>query len=267
MPKVVPPEYPKLLTVAGWDKTKGLIARVKKIKTGVTEELKKTKALFDAVKWDELELSKTIPATEILTAKRCEEYLRAYLEKHQPTFKKLETAFDDLERFLKKKADEFGKDEKTKPFVKGVKEMAEAAHKFAFAVAWGTVSSENQKWIEDRKTMALKADKQKSESVKGLKNIIYGAVKAANEAKSGKLTKATYERPYWSEHLRGIGAQVKLAAPHLPTEVAKELLVVLKEVATLWNDKNLPDDKEVPARILVDIEKLNKFKAAIDKGG
>lgn len=43
------PEYPVELTVKYWDKKKGLIARVSKVKTGITEELKKTQKLFEAI--------------------------------------------------------------------------------------------------------------------------------------------------------------------------------------------------------------------------
>lgn len=265
MPKVTPPPYPKLLTVDGWNKTKGLIARIKKVKTGVSEELTKVKAKFDAIKWDDLIINKMIPENERLTAKRCEEVLRAYLEKYHPIFKKLEEEYFTLSGFLKKKADDFEKDKDMKQFSKGLREMSEAANKFRYAVAWGTISSENQKWMEERKALALVADKQKAESVSRLKEIIYGALKAANEAKSQKLTASTYERPYWSQNLRGIGAQIKLAAPHLPPNVAKQLLIVNKEVANLWNQNGMPSTEEIPARLLVDIEKLTKFKQAIDQ--
>jgi len=265
MPPIKAPEYPKALTVAGWDKTKGLIARIKKVKTGVSEELTKTKKVFDAVPWGvPLSIGGLVPEGKRLTEKDCKDILRAYLEKHHPTFKKLEETVFLLSAFLKKKASDFEQDKDMKQFSKGLKEMAEVANKFTYAIAWGTVSEDNQKWIRERQEAAAKADKQKTEAVSRLKELVNGAIKAAGEAKSNKITAKEYERPYWSENLRGIGAQIKLAAPHLDPAIAKQLLVVLKDVTNLWSQSGMPtDDKLVPARLAKDIEILNKFKVAV----
>ena len=263
MPKVTPPKYPKELTISGWNKTKGLIARVKKIKTGVSEELTDAKAAFDKIKWDDLQIGKMIPEGERLTAAAGEKYLRAYLEKYQPVFKALELKFYELSQFLKKKSGEFAKDKDTKSFAKGVMEMSEAANKFTYAVAWGTVSSENQLWMTERIKQAKVAEKQAAEAGTRLSQMIDDAIKATKEAQSGKLDSNSYERPFWSQHLRGIGAQIKLAAPHLNPEVAKKLLVVNKKVATLWNDKSLPTTEEIPNRLKKDLEMLNEFKSAM----
>jgi hypothetical protein len=265
MPKILAPEYPKALTVDGWNKTKGLIARIKKIKTGVSEELTKAKKEFDKVPWGEkLSIGQYVPEGKRLTEQDCKDILRTYLENIHPTFKKLEETFHTLSAFLKKKGNEFASDKDMKQFSKGLLDMAEVANKFTYRIAWGTVSEDNQKWIRERQEAAAKSDKQKKEAVTRLAELINVALKAAQNAKSSKLDKSSYVAPYWNENLRGIGAQIKLAAPHLDPTVAKQLLVLNKEVANIWSEKGMPKtDEDVPKHIDKDIEMLKKFVEAV----
>ena len=48
MAAVTPPPYPQGLTVAFWNKAKGVIARISGVKTGITEELQKAEKAYKA---------------------------------------------------------------------------------------------------------------------------------------------------------------------------------------------------------------------------
>lgn len=168
MPKVQPPPYPSALTVAAWNKAKGILARIKQIETGITKELQAAAKQFNDAPWKALDVTvivaeenkRKMPAG--LTVQDLETIQRDYLQTYQPTFKQLQGRFAELHTFLKDKAVSLAQDDATKGFAKAVELMAEEANKFTYAVAWGTVSSDNQKWLtlmleNKKKEVAIRA--------------------------------------------------------------------------------------------------------------
>jgi hypothetical protein len=258
MVKVVPPPYPEALTVKFWDKAKGLLARVTKVKTGITEELQAARKVYDDAPWQ------LVGVNEFLTKHRkkqgamfpdeADALFYEYLQTVQPHFKKLEMRYVDLSNFLKKKAGEFEQDDKTAKFAGPLRAMADAANKFTYAVAWGTVSSPNQaEWVK-LKSEAAKVKKQWDDARGGIKDLILKADKAVKTAK-GKKTDLKAYNAMWSENLRGIGAQIAMAG------LREEFAAPMKLVAKEWSQAGLPKKEEDVAPQLVRDEKhIEAFK-------
>ena len=158
MPKVTAPTLPASLTVSYWDKAKGILARITKVKTGVTEELKAAKAALDKAPFGELNIFPQLDGKNI-DAAGLRKIQDDYLRKYHPQFKALESVFWDLGQFLNKKAKEFEADDKTKKFAPALMVMGSDANKFSYAVAWGTVSSENQQYLQTAINDRTKAEK------------------------------------------------------------------------------------------------------------
>jgi hypothetical protein len=258
------PSYPDALTVKFWNKAKGVLARIKQIETGITKELEAARSDFDKAPWADLSVEAFLTKHAkqgSKTRKDYEQFLRLYLETLQPPFKKLEGRFDDLASFLKKKAQEFEEDPQTKGFAKAVQVMADAAHKFTFAVAWGTVSSPQQAAFAQFMKEADEVEKQWKTARNDLTGMIDRAEKAVTKAKSKVPTASAYAA-IWKQELRGIGAQIAMAARGEP-----QLLTTFKDpmkIASIqWAEKSLPkDDKSVEEQIKKDIVLVGKFKQA-----
>jgi hypothetical protein len=156
MPVAALPPYPKSLTTASWDKAKGLIARISKVKTDVTEELQAAERAFKAAPFGELNVSPLV-LNKSLDLKGLKQVQDDYLRKYQPRFRALELVFYDLSQTFKKKAAEFEADPKLKQLAPALKTMSADANKFTYAVAWGTVSSPNQKYLQDMITSQEKS--------------------------------------------------------------------------------------------------------------
>ena len=265
MVKVVPPAYPEALSVKFWNKAKGLLARITSVKTGITERLEKSKAIFDKVPWDDLEATAFVTKYGKGQGSKnrgwYEDMLRQYLEKNHPRFKALEAEFYDLHSFLKSKANEFAQDDKTKSFAKPLLAMADAANKFTYAVAFGTVSAANQQvfavWM-----------KEADEIMKGFAEA-RGKIKTVIEKAEVEITKAKKKTPtasdyvsMWSQHLRGIGAMIAMAGKGDPT-VRESFAEPLKMAAKHWSQGGLPkDDPDVAMQVKQDIVIIGKFKDA-----
>ena len=262
MPNVTPPPYPKSLTTASWDKAKGVIARISKVKTGVTEELKAAGKAFDAAPFAALNVSPLV-LNKTFDVKGLKQLQDDWLRKYQPQFKSLESVFYDLSQTLKKKAGDFDKDSSLKKFSPVLTLMANDANKFTYAVAWGTVSSPNQRYLQDMIDGQIKTEKMWAEAGKKLKTTIDVASSKANAYKS-KTPDLTAYRKFWTEELRGIGAQIAMAAKNDPNVVARyaaPMTIAKKQ----WADASLPKkDGEVAEQIKKDIELLKKFKTISD---
>ncbi len=262
MAKVVVPKYPDALTVKSWNKAKGLLARITKVKTGITEELTAAHQAYLNAPW--AELNATAFATKYdksgtKTQKSQEALLRLYLEKNHPPFKELEKTFYLLSSFLKQKAAEFAKDEKTKTFAKAALLMADAANKFTYAVAFGTVSSAQQaemtKWIKE----AAGIEKLWAQARQKLVVMINAADSAVSKAKSKTPTAKDYAS-LWKEELRGIGAQIQMAGKGDPTLIDK-FKAPMDIAKKQWMDSALPKkDEDVAAQIKLDVVLVGKFK-------
>lgn len=262
MPAVTPPPYPKSLTTASWDKSKGIIARISQIKTGVTEQLQTASRAYAAAPFGELNASKLLLEKEF-DLKGLKQLQDDWLRKFHPQFKKLEGVFYDLSMTLKQKAGDFEKDDKLKKFSPILKLMADDANKFTYAVAWGTVSETNQRVLQDAIDNRIKVEKMWADAAKRLKTLIDTASSEANKYKSKPPTVKEY-RDFWSENLRGIGAQIAMAAKSDPGIVARysaPMAIARKQ----WADSALPTkDDKVAEQIKADIELLKKFKTISD---
>ncbi len=265
MPKVVIPTLPSSLTVAAWDKAHGIIAKLTSKKTGVSEQLRTAKAALDAAPFNELNtaplvLNKTF---DLPGLKKVQD---DYLRKYHPQFKALELVFGDLSRWLAAKAKEFETDDKLKKFAPVLKLMSADAHKFTFAVAWGTVSDDNQRYLQGVINSKAAEEKLRAQALPNMKKSINDAKKAVEAAKKdAKLDLSSYERPLWSQSLRGIGAQIALAGradPTIPAQFAVPMGVAKK----LWADGNKPAKvSDLPARLKKDLDLVEDFKAIADK--
>ena len=147
-----------------------------------------------------------------------------------------------------------------------LKLMSTDANKFTYAVAWGTVSAENQRYLQDRIDSKVAEVKQRAQALPNMKKSIDNAKKAVEAAKKdAKLNLSTYERPLWSQSLRGIGAQIALAGrsdPAIPPLFAVPMGVAKK----LWADGNKPaKETDLPARLKKDLDLVEDFKAIADK--
>ena len=265
MPKVTVPTLPNSLTVSSWDKARGIIAKLTTKKTGVSEQLRTAKAALDAAPFGELNTSPLVlnKTFDVAGIKQVQD---DYLRKYHPQFKALELAFGDLSRWLAAKAKEFEGDDKLKKFAPVLKLMSTDAHKFTFAVAWGTVSEENQRYLQDRIDSRVAEEKQRAQALPNMKKSIDNAKKAVEAAKKdAKLTLSTYERPLWAQSLRGIGAQIALAGradPTIPPQFAGPMDVAKK----LWADGNKPAKlTDLPARLKKDLDLVEDFKTIADK--
>jgi hypothetical protein len=263
MPAVKPPEFPKTLTIASWEKAKGVIARITSVKTGVTEKLSDAIKAYKAAPFDDLNVS---PA--VLKSTGGLKGLRAvqddYLRKNHPAFKKLEMVFYDLSETLKKKASDFDKDDKLKKFSPVLRLMAEDANKFTYAVAWGTVSESNQKYLETAINSEIKAEQMWAAAAKKVKAMIDSASSLANSYKSKPPNLAGYTS-FWAQQLRGIGAQIQMAGKNEPG-FAEKYSVPLSIAKKQWADGSLPKkDADVAEQVKADIVLLKKFKDISDK--
>lgn len=267
MPDIAQPDFPKSLTTSSWDKAKGLIARISGVKTGVTEELESVAKAYKASASAFKNLNVFTACSDI--AKRdgtLADYKKLqddYLRKLQPEFKKLEGAFYDLSETLKKKAREFENDEKLKKFAPVLTLMANDANKFTYAVAWGTVSSSNQRYLQDLIDNRTKADKQWAEAAGNVKKLIETAYKGLNSYKNKPPKLSEYD-VFLRGDLRGIGAQIAMAAKGDPS-FKEKYAAPLKIAATLWAQKSMPKEGEIAARILEDFDLVKKFKAIADR--
>jgi hypothetical protein len=264
MPVATPPPYPKSLTTASWDKAKGLIARISKVKTGVTEELQKAEKAFKAAPFAELNVSPLV-LNKSLDLKGLKQVQDDYLRKYQPKFKALELVFYDLSQTFKKKAAEFEADPKLKQFAPALKTMSADANKFTYAVAWGTVSTPNQKYLQDMITSQEKSEKQWASAKADLKKLIDKAASEVTKAISAKLSAKDYVARFWSENLRGIGAQIAMASRSDPgVKVAFD--APFRQAAKLWAQNSLPSkDDQVPEQLKKDQVLIRQFKVISDR--
>jgi hypothetical protein len=262
MPAVAPPPYPKSLTTASWDKAKGLIARITKVKTGVTEELQAAAKAYKEAPFGDLNVSPLV-LNKTFDSAGLKKLQDDYLRKYQPQFKKLEGVFYDLSQTLKQKASAFEKDPKLKQFSAVLKLMGDDANKFTYALAWGTVSGPNQRYLQDMIDAQLKTEKMWAEAGKKLKVMIDKASSVAN-GYSSKPPKVSDYKIFWKEELRGIGAQIAMAGKSDPGLVGR-YAVPMGIAKKQWADAQLPTkDGEVAAQIKKDIELLKKFKTVSD---
>jgi hypothetical protein len=262
VPTVTPPPYPKSLTTASWDKAKGVIARISKVKTGVTEELQTAAKAFAAAPFATLNVSPLV-LNKTFDAKGLKQLQDDYLRKYQPEFKKLEAVFYELSQTLKKKAGDFDKDDKLKKFSPVLTLMANDANKFTYAVAWGTVSTPNQRYLQEMIDAQVKTEKMWAEAGKKLKTMIDTASSKANGFKS-KTPKVADYSTFWKEELRGIGAQIAMAAKSDPT-ILTRYAVPMGIAKKQWADSSLPKkDDEVAEQVKKDIDLLKKYKTISD---
>lgn len=262
MPAVTPPPYPKTLTTASWDKAKGIIARISKVQTGVTEELQAAVKAYNAAPFAELNVAPLL-LNKTFDVKGLKQLQDDYLRKYQPQFKKLEEVFYDLSRTMKQKAADFEKDGSLKKFSPVLKLMADDANKFTYAVAWGTVSAPNQRFLQDAIDSQIKVAKMWAEAGKRLKTMIDKAWSGANGYRS-KPPKLDEYKKFWKEELRGIGAQIAMAAKSDPTIIAR-YAAPMNIAKKQWADGNLPTkDDKIADQIKDDIDLLKKFKAISD---
>lgn len=259
MPKIKKPDYPTELTVKYWDKKKGLLARVSKIKTGITDELTKTFKLFEAVPWARLDLTLFTPHKA--DKQQIDDALKEFQKETSTSINAAYKGMRALENFLEKKAEDFKADPKTKEFAADAKKMADAARVFSFAIAPGTLSEP----ITQEYKLYMLAIKNRAEvlanSSKTFKKYVLASLTDTEKAiKSGKMTSSQYTE-HWSENLRGIGTVAKLLMAEYP-----ELKAPIAVAAKLWAQAALPKtDEEVPTQLSKDLVILKKYKVVADK--
>ena len=268
MPAVASPPYPQSLTVGYWNKAKGLIARISKVKTGITEELQKADKAFKNAPFKEVDVDAQIK--DVLAKskgqqkKALEQFQDEYLRKYQPIFRGLQTVYSDLAMTLTQKVAEFEKDEKLQKFAPAVKVMADAADKFTYAVSWGTVSDSNTKELTLKIAYAGESDKVYGNALQKIKDIIATATSDLNGYKTKPPTASKYHSPFWNQVLRNIGVYINTAEKVTPGVKAK-FAAPMKAAGERWIESKMPKkDEEVPDLIKQDILLVAKFKAISD---
>lgn len=253
MPAFRKPEYPKSLTTSDWSKHKGVLAKIMRVKTGVTEELTATRRLFDAVPWDKLDLTLYVPHR----AGKAE--LDAAMKKlNADTVKAITAAYHsmrDLSGKLKSKAGEYGKNAKTKETAKQLLKMADDANKFSYAIAPGTISDPISKEY-DRYVADIAKKEQVLANQRGIfKTYVSKALVAVQGAMTKPMTATDYKENLWSEHLRGFGAAAKVLIADYPG-LKSPMQIAMKQ----WMQDALPkNDPAVPAQLKKDFDLLRQF--------
>jgi hypothetical protein len=259
MPDVKIPKYPEALTVKSWNKAKGVLARIRKIETGITLELEKAYKQYQEAPWAKVDLSSALMEEERkgrVSAAKMKEMFRDYLTSYQPQFKSLEACFSELSTFLANKAKTLAEDEATARFAEVVNVMPAEANKFTYAVAWGTVSSENQKWFGER----LKSRQEREEvfvrAREGVSKMIEKAQTDLAKMAHGTPTPKDY-KIFWKDQLRGIGAQIALVGKE-DEEYIKKFALPMSIAKKQWADANIVkvETKEQIAEALKKDKKL-----------
>lgn len=253
MPAVEKPDYPDALTSKHWKKKKGLLARISKVKTGITEELKEAQDLFDDVSWDKLDLQKYLSGR--YNREQLEQAMQQLREDTSDKVSKAYKGMRSLENFLKDKAKEMEKNEKTKKFAEDVEEMAEAAKKFSFVLAPGTLSEPITAEYNEA-VIGLNTREQVMQKTNAtFKKYVRTALDATEEGIEKGMTAQFYTTEYWSQNLRGIGTFAGKVAENHP-----ELKEPMQRAALLWVQSALPNnDHEVAGQLLKDRAVLQDY--------
>ncbi|MGJ3627106.1 hypothetical protein AB5I41_09595 [Sphingomonas sp. MMS24-JH45] len=257
------------------------MAKAFKGETGITAELKKAKAVYDKLDWQQLDAEKfsnaKIKHGERVTPAKADEVLKAYLDEVHPTFAPLEKTFAKLSTFLSGQAKTMAGSTTTKSAGKTAQTMADAANKFSYAVAWGTISSKQQAYLAGAKTTAIEVEKSWAAARGKIQPEIARAAPAVKDfaqkirpymdrlaaggsdaPKPGTL-KMDYEK-LCGKYLRGIGAKIKQASdPALEAQFKGPLETAKKQ----WSQSGGPsDDRDVPDHIRNAIALLTDFSKA-----
>lgn len=118
-------KYPKELTPAYWNKHKGVIAKVLKKKTGVTESLKKAEAAFKKIK-PQLFHEATV---DMSTKAACKQAAAALASHFNSEVKKCTDALRELRTLAEKRRKEFGKNILVRSATKELKKIEDKAQK------------------------------------------------------------------------------------------------------------------------------------------
>jgi hypothetical protein len=258
-PKDFIESYPKSLTVKDWDKNKGLLAKVFAKPTGISEELKKTKDLFDAVPWQKLSVPESMPQGKAATAEKLEEVKATILKDYAPPLKAAYLAMRALSKFLENKARELGYKGTKVPdaTVKHIEKMSDEANKFSYTIALPTISD---LVVKDYEAYKIDMEKAKTTRMNGAKVSIGYLVSTIKIGSSGNIKTVSDYESYWSEHVRGIGTGMATLIVDYP-----DLAPLVKRAAKEWSQDSKPKrDEDVPQAVKSTVE-LAKSMAVIIK--
>lgn len=258
-----PPKYPPTLTTQSWDKAKGLMARVARGHTGVSDELKKAAKAFMDAPWFDL----PDPPEE---DERSEEEL-AKLEKEKARIKvkfdNLQVVFEELSEFLAKSAKTYEKDKLMKQAVEALKTMAENAQDLSGQVAWKVLAEEYEEALAEAEEEAKAATKDEASAIAVLKKLIdNAATRCKNLARENPAPGVNKYKEFKRLKLRGIKIQVDNVAKFRKT-TNYDLKDALAEARKSWADSvPLPKPTDnIKARLKKDADLLKKFKDKVDK--
>jgi len=234
------PEFPALLKSGEWQKHKGIIAKISKETqvTGLGKALDAIETAYVKVGWDAFDIAVRMPQGKGATAEALDKVHKTALAQ----YKNLD-ALDSLARDVERLAPQVVANFKTitlmpKSSTEYVAKVGEAAKKFSYSVARGTISEQVEAMVADFKTAMEKAENKRKETLsiftKALDTVIAGI--EAQKTKSAMIA-------FWGKDIRNVGTQFPNAVMVFPQ---------LKDKYAEWkkeNDqKNMPkEDKDVAA--------------------
>jgi hypothetical protein len=253
MSAVKKPDYPEALTVKYWNKKKGVLARISKVKTGITEQLEKAHDLFEDVPWEKLDLHAYLPGR--YDRDQLDAALQRLKEETSDKVNKAYKGMRSLENFLHDKAEDLEKNEKTKKFAEDVEEMSKAAKKFSFTLAVGTLS-EPITAAYNQAVIGLNTRAQvMGKTNETFKKYVRTALDATEEGLEKGMSAQFYTTEHWPQNLRGIGTFAGKVAENHP-----ELKEPMQRAAQYWVQSALPkNDQAVPAQLEKDRDVLQDY--------
>lgn len=234
------PEFPALLKSGEWQKHKGVIAKISKETnvTGLGKALDAIEAAYGKVGWDAFDIAVRMPQGKAATLEALDKVHKAAVAE----FKNLDV-LDSLSREVERLAPTVAAKFKANPLVpkssvEYVVKVGDAAKKFSFAVARGTISDQVIALVADYKEAMQKAADKRKETLsiftKALDTVINGI--ESQKTKSAMIA-------FWGKDIRNVGTQFPNAVMVYP-ELKGKYADWKKE-----NDqKNMPkEDKDVAA--------------------
>lgn len=192
------PPYPDELTNKGWQKAKGLIAKMAG-ETGMGDQLKKLEAAYGDVEWRKLQLYLNCPQGGKRTLPSIQTAFDDAL-KQGPKLKILESTCREVEKAAKDLSAKWSKDKKIPASsVKTADAIEAAAKKLSYATAMGTVSdalTKEKSELEDQLQVLAAEYTKLNEKLKKYVNGFQAAVQGKTLKDYGVI---------WKEHIRGVG--------------------------------------------------------------
>ncbi|MDT8345206.1 MAG: hypothetical protein RQ752_12350 [Thermohalobaculum sp.] len=249
--------YPAILTDATWQKKKGAIAKIAG-KTGVGDAMKAAdKAYSDVLKNQrQMEIYTYLPNATQITKEGIDAALKSVVAYYNANVEgEVRKKVIALRDAAKKTAEKWEKNKLIpKDSAKYARDVEKAADSFMVSINKNTVlpsfSAEHKVAIEAN----AKARKVVEDATKKLKPYLVAVAKGMKTVS----TKDDFERPFWSNDIRGVGTVLPLVAKSLGLETE------LKEWRKIASQPFLPaDDSEVPEKMKEIAPVLKKIAAAV----